>query len=256
MLNRTYFHVAAMRASIANGITNGPLSAVNDNILSVNSAGQFLVPEKLQLRAASVGGINLTRTRINTPSLRYIALPYLAPINTAVAIPSPPNVFDAGENGPMLPPADSIVLEATHSDAAPQVMYGVMFLRQGFKPQTPGVEYRIRLTATITGVVGSWASGSMTPDQTLPSGIYDINGLDAFGTNLLAARLIFPGGGYRPGCIARNAALSIAHPIWTSGALGCYGTFDSVNLPNLEVYVEAANSAQEVYMDVVRTGDR
>lgn len=256
MINKTYFHLSALRGSITNGVTNSPLTAVQDNVLSVNAAGQFLLPEKMQLRAGFAFSVGISRMRINTPSLRYIALPYIAPVNTGLTVASPPNVADYGENGPMLPPADSLVTEGTHATGAPEVMGSLLWLRAGFKPATPGQLYRIRLTGAITAVAGTWVSGNLTPDQTLPSGVYDINGLDAFGTNLVALRLIFPGGGYRPGCLARNAVGSIRNPIFQDGSLGCYGTFDSVNLPTAEIYAEGANTVQEVYMDAVRIGDR
>lgn len=256
MVNKPYFHIAAMRASVTNGTTNSGLTAVTDQILSVNSAGQFLLPQKMQLRLGAGGSANVSRLRINTPSLRYIALPYIAPVNSGLTVASPPNVANYGENGPMLPPADALVVEGTHSGGAPEVMWSVIWLRDGFRPTTPGQLYRMRLTASITGAAGTWVSGSMTPDQTLPSGVYDINGMDVFGTNLIAARLIFPGGNWRPGCLCRNAVTSIQRPEFINGELGCYGTFDSVNLPNLEIYVEGANTSQEIYLDVVRTGDR
>jgi hypothetical protein len=114
----------------------------------------------------------------------------------------------------------------------------------------------VRGTAAITGVVGSWASGAITLDQNLPAGIYEIQGLDMFGTNLLVGRLIFPGGGLRPGAPARNAVSNVPNDLFTGGKLGVYGQFDTVALPQLEIFVEAANSAQEVYMDIVKVSNR
>ncbi len=188
--------------------------------------------------------------------MREIGLPYIAPINQTVAAPSPPNLADYGDFGPKPRDADELSVEATHSDAAAQIQYALLWLTFGRKNVPVGRRYRLRNTAAITGVIGSWASGSMVPDQTLPSGIYSIVGMDAFGTNLLGARLIFPGGGFRPGILARNAVGSVPHRLFTSDDLGVFGEFDSVALPTLEIFFEAANTVQEVYLDVVRIGDR
>jgi hypothetical protein len=86
--------------------------------------------------------------------------------------------------------------------------------------------------------------------------VYEIVGMDVFGTNLLGARLIFAGGGWRPGVLARNAVASVPNEMFLDGDVGALGQFDSVTLPQLEIYVEAANSAQEIYWDIVRLGDR
>lgn len=256
MDNRTYFHLAAFRGSVVNATTNTAIAGVLDNILARAASNNFLAPKGARIRLASAGGINATRSRINTPVLRAVGLPYIAPLNQTVAIPSPPNLADYGEQGPLPAEADEISVEATHSDAAPQIQYALMLLKFGFKPLQAGMKFRVRGTSAITGVVGSWASGAITLDQTLPSGIYEIQGMDVFGTNLLGARLIFTGGGWRPGCVARNAVGSVPEELWLSGDLGAYGQFDSVTLPQGEIYVEAANSVQEWYFDIVRVGDR
>lgn len=254
--NRTYFHLAAFRGSVTNGTTNTAIAGVLDNILARAASNNFISPPNVTIRAAVAGGVNASRARINTPNVRQVGLPYIAPINTGITAPSPPNVADFGENGPSPSAADEISVESTHTDAAPQIQFALMWLRFNRKPWTPGDRYRVRGTAAITGVVGSWASGAITLDQNLPAGIYEIQGMDAFGTNLLGARLIFPGGGWRPGCLARNAVNSLPHPIFTDGRLGAYGQFDTIAMPQLETYVEAANTAQEIYFDLVRVGNR
>lgn len=256
MDNRTFFHLAAYRGSVTNGTTNTAIAGVLDNILARSAANAFLAPKGSRIRLATAGGVNASRARINTPVLRAVGLPYIAPIGTGVTALSPPNVADYGEFGPAPAEADEISVESTHSDIAAQIQWALLWLKFGRKEPQPGMKYRIRGTAAITGVVGSWASGAITLDQTLPAGIYQIQGMDAFGTNLLASRLIFTGGGWRPGVFSRNTVSSVPDPVFLNEGLGVFGEFDSVTTPQLEVYVEAANSAQEVYLDVVRIGDR
>lgn len=256
MDNRTFFHLAAFRGSVTNGTTNTAIAGVPDSILARSSANNFLAPDQTTIRAATAGGLNASRSRINTPNVRAVGLPYIAPLQTGISAQSPPNIADFGIRGPRPAAADEISVEATHTDVAAQIQFALMWLALGRREWTPGDKYRIRGTAAITGVVGAWANGAITLDQNLPAGIYQIQGMDAFGTNLLGARLIFPGGGWRPGCFARNAVASVPDPIFTDGRLGVYGEFDTVAIPQLEIYVEAANTAQEVYFDIVRLGNR
>jgi hypothetical protein len=96
----------------------------------------------------------------------------------------------------------------------------------------------------------------LTFDQTLPSGIYQIQGMNAFGANLLGARLIFTGGGWRPGVLAMQTLSSVPRQEFTDGSFGVFGEFDSVTIPQLEIFAEGANAAQEGFLDVVRLGDR
>lgn len=255
MDGKTYFHLAAYRGSVTNGTTNTAIAGVPDNILTRDASNNFLSPNGMKIKYGEAGGVNVSRSRINTASLREVALPYIDPVNTGITIQSPPNLADFGDYGPQPRAADSIAVESTHSDVAPQIMWALLWMMFGRREPTPGKEYRTRFTATITGVVGSWASGAITLDQVLPAGIYQITGMDLFGTNLIAGRLIFPGGGWRPGCLARNTVSSVPHMRFTDGSLGVYGEFNSVAMPQLEIYVEAANTSQEGYLDLVKVGD-
>lgn len=255
MLMQPMFHLAAFRGSVTNGTTNIAIAGVPDQAMTRDAAGNFLAPPNSNIRFAAAGGTNISRARINTPSLREVALPYIAPPNTGLTIPSPANLADFGPTGIVPRAVDSISVEATHSDAAPQVMYALMLFQFGYKQPPVGKEYRTRFTAAITSSAGTWQSGAITLDQVLPAGIFEVTGLDVFGTNLLAARLIFPGAAYRPGVIARNAVTNVPRVEFTDGRLGSYGQFNSAFMPQLETYVEAANTTQEGYMDLVKVGD-
>jgi len=251
----TFWHVAAYFASLTNGSSNVANTIVPDQVLTPSGTTAFILPKPGKLFAGYAAGANITAVRINTPSLRYVGLPFLGPLNTTLTVPSPPNVTLWGENGPTLPTVDAISAEHSLGGAAPENELTVLFFKFGGAPVPGGPIYRIRFTATITGVTGAWASGAMTPDSTLPQGTYSVGGMDAQGTNLVAARLIFPGSFFRPGCLARNAVGGLPDRMFTDGTFGVYGSFKSVNLPNLEILVSGANTAQTVFLDLVRTGD-
>lgn len=256
MDNRTYFHLAAYRGSVVNGTTNTAIAGVQDVALAKAASGAFLSPDNATIKSGIAGGVNASRARIDTPNVRKVGLPYIAPISTGITNPSPPNLAYFGDKGPSPTSADEIAVQSTHTDAGAQIQWAGLWMSFGRRQWTPGDRFRIRGTAAITGVVGSWANGAIALDQNLPSGIYQIQGMDVFGTNLLLARLAFTGGGWRPGVAARNAVSSVGSPMFLDGTFGVFGEFDTVAMPQLEIYVEAANSAQEVYWDVVRVSDR
>lgn len=255
-MNETFWHVAAYYESLTNSLTNTPVDAVNDGVLTRTSSNNYILPQPGKLRAMYSAGVSLTRARINTPALRYVGLPYGGAVNLALATPAVPNITDWGDMGPTLPTADEISVEHTLGGAAPEVEYTALWFNFGMRPTPPGPTYRILFTAAITCAPGTWVSGSMTPDSTLPAGRYSIVGMTAIGTNLALARLIFPGGGYRPGCLAQNTVGLYTPPMFTDGSMGLYGTFDSVNVPSLEAFSIGACSAQTIFLDVVRTGNR
>lgn len=250
----TFWHLAAYYASLTNGTTTAN-TIVTDQVLTPSGTTGFILPRPGRLRMAYSAGVSLTAVQINTPSLRYVGLPYVGPVNAALAVPSPPNVTDWGEMGPPIPTVDAISAVHTLGGGAPEVEFTGLWFSFGNATIPAGPIYRLRFTAAIVGVAGSWVTGALTPDTTLPQGTYSVVGMDAFGTNLAFARLIFPGSFFRPGVLARNTTSAVPFRGFTNGDMGVYGSFKSINLPNLEILAIGANTAQTVFLDLVRTGD-
>lgn len=255
-MNETFWHLAAYFASLTNGTTNSAVAAVQDQILTRTTSNNFILPRPGRLRMMYSAGASILRARVNTPSLRYVGLPFVGPVNTALVVPSPSNLTDWGELGPPIPTADEVSVEHSLGGAAPENEFSLVWFSFGPPKIVGGPVYRIRFTASITCSAGTWVNGSMTPDQTLPAGTYSVVGMTANGTNLAAARLVFANGGFRPGCLTMNAVNSIPQKVFTDGSLGQYGVFDSVNIPTLDAFSVAACTSQEVYLDIVRLGDR
>lgn len=254
--NESNFHIAGYSATTGAAVTNSALTPINDGVLTV-SGTSFIFPAEAQMPWAFGTAVLLGNLRLNTPSLREVGLPSLVPVNTSATVPSPANIVDLTAAPIKLPKVDGVGVDATDSQAAGEFICAVIALQFKRKPVPPGLIYRLRGTAAITSVQGSWVSGAITLDQSLPQGIYSVVGLDVVGANLIAARLVFAGAGWRPGVICRNADGSKELEIQQQYAMGEFGRFENVNLPNLEVLRGAggANTAQVVYLDVIRVGD-
>lgn len=251
----TFWHLAAYSASLTNGSVFAQVAAVNDQVLTRTTGNNFILPRPGKLVAAYSAGVSITEARINTPSLRYVGLPLIGFLNAALVVPSPPAFTWWGDNGPPIPTVDEISVEHSLGGAAPEQEFSGLWFQFDKRPVPSGPTYRLEFTGTIAAVANTWVAGAVTPTSTLPQGTYAVVGMDVVGTNLLFARLIFPGSFFRPGVLCRNAKTSLPSYLFTNEAMGLYGTFKSVNLPNLEIMSTGANAAQTLYLDLIRTGD-
>ena len=77
------FHLAAFSESIGSSVTNSQLSALTDDILNVSN-NNFLPDLDLDLVFAASMGVDLTNSRIVSPSNRQITLPYILPQTEAL----------------------------------------------------------------------------------------------------------------------------------------------------------------------------
>lgn len=235
-------------------ITNTAVNGVPDGQLPLSTTTTFLTPKRGKIVFAAGFGATLTRGRLNMPSLRSVGLPSIVPINASATVPSPVNIWNMSQHGIDYPTVEPLSVEGT--DTAIDTVTFPLIIHYGHQPVPVGDVYRLRGTGTITGVINTWQNGGITLDQPLQQGHYAVVGLDVVAANVIAARLVFSDGGFRPGVLARNAVGSIQHPIFTDGRLGVFGEFDNATIPNLEILLGGggANAAQEVFIDVVRLG--
>lgn len=247
----TYWHLAVYSGSVPNTGTNNDVALVTDQVLT-KSNNHAILPQDGQLICAAVIGESLNRVRLNTPAARYVGLPSIVPPIVGTTVPGNPNVVNFADGPLTIPKADEIALEFTQAGAGAETQKGLVIFSFGKRPVPSGQKYRVRGTATITGSTSAWTNGSITLDSTLPRGVYAVVGLQVVGANLFAARLVFPGASYRPGCLGQESVGLYPAPIFCDGTLGIYGEFDSVNTPALDIICLGACTAQTVYMDVVK----
>lgn len=248
---QTYQHLACYSGSVANAVANVDMPLVNDSILTRQN-NHAILPQDGYLWAAAVNSANADRCRLNTPSVRYVGLPSIVPVNASATVPGNPGVYDMTDAPLAIPKADEIAVEGTQSGGVAETMFALLVFGFGRRELPNGPRYRVRGTSAITGVTGSWVSGSLTMDTVLPRGNYAVIGMDVIGAGLFGARLIFPGASYRPGVLARQSAGLPPSKLFTNGVLGVLGEFDSVNVPNLEIIQLSANTAQVTFLDLVK----
>lgn len=245
-------HLACYNATVTAGLTNVDIAAVNDQSLTISN-GHYVLTEPARLAGVYSQGTSITRSRVNTPTLRAISLPYLEPVNRAVLPGNLPPFAKLGDYSLPLTPIDEIAFETSNDLASSTEVHTVgAFFQFGMRPIPTGAAYTLRATSTFTATANSWTSGAFVLDQVLPAGRYSIIGVRVIAANAIFGRLIFPAQTYRPGTIASASEGQNDFGIVRMGSMGELGQFDSIAQPQLEIFANGSCTSQTVYMDCIR----
>lgn len=223
------------------------LPAKQDGYLTVNANNRFIIPAAgsgrgsvNRIMAAYAQGTTMTVARVNNPTLRAIGLPSVPNIQPALVVGSAFNIAMFGAQGPNLPIADEFGLEA---DAAGiEVQTGFIWLTDGTMNIDPRPIFSLQFSATITTVANTWTAGTLTMTQGLPVGTYQVVGMDVIGATQIGARLVFPNGGPRPGCLSRASSAIFSQNQFRLGNVGNWGEFSSYAQPQIELFNSASGS--------------
>lgn len=250
-MGEQYWHLLAYYsndvASDASLVTAG---TVTDQAINSVTGGYFL-PEDFKLGWAYAGNDAFTQVRLNQPSLREPFLPSIAPFSLTTLPANVPPIVLYGDYGPKLYKNETLGVQWSRGTVAASDAYTLLGITKGKRAIPPGPRIPMRFTAAITIAEGTWALGAMTFADTLPSGKYAVVGMDVFGTNLLAARLAFSGGGYRPGILAQGAQGEWNGAAMPHDYMGLWGTFDNTVQPQLECFGVGAGTSQIGYLHLV-----
>lgn len=251
------FHMVAFTKLDTAAASNEDIPGVNDQWAILNNASHYLLPQDMWLAAAYWQNAGATNARINTPHYRFVGMPSLQPVNrTAAPVSISPMVVWRPQKL-IVPKIDDVTFEASNDGAgAVRGIGGLWLSDDNWSLPSAGQIYTMRFTGTITAVTLAWTSGNLTAEQGLPAGRYAVVGMDVIGTNLVFARLIFPGGigpnGMRPGVLARPTPLIYQDDEFRRGNFGHFGSFESTAIPLLEIFSNGANTAQTVFLDLMR----
>ena len=229
------------------------IAAVPDTHLFI-SGDDIRVPVELPNvigEIALTAEINLLAARLSSPSLRAITLLDMEPVIAAVVFGSPPEAIMHPLSPTPLAPFEALNLLISSDPAAPGPHYGLIWLGDGPQPPINGQIYTIKATAAATLAAGAWVNSSLTFTQALPVGRYQVVGMRARGANLVAARLVFVGGIFRPGVPAVNAISDLDADWFRYGGIGVFGEFDSVTPPTLDC-LGTVDTAQNLIFDLIR----
>lgn len=245
-------HLACYNATVAAGLTNVDIAAVNDQSLTISN-GHYVLTEPARLAGVYSQGTSILRSRVNTPTLRAISLPYMEPVNRAILPGNLPPFAMLGDYSLPLTPIDEIAFETSNDLGSSTEVHTIgAFFQFGMRPIPTGASYTLRATSTITATANAWTAGAFVLDQVLPAGRYSVIGVRVVAENAIFGRLIFPAQTYRPGTIASASEGQNDFGVTRMGRMGELGQFDSIAQPQLEIFANGACTSQTIYMDCIR----
>lgn len=234
-------HLIAFAASVLSSGTFQAITPVPDPTVFIN--GTLLnVPDKLNqvLAAFALTKANSagTKAQLQSPSLRAMFFPTIAPLNLATTFEGMVNFFDLGDNPIQLVTNEGLQFfnDGGGNGTTAQDVYGIVILGDSKVAPANGKIYTMRATAAVALAARTFVNGALTFDQNLPVGNYDIVGMRARGTGLVAARLVFIGASAvsRAGVPAVADAQGNDFSRFRFGNNGVFGTFNSLTPPSVD----------------------
>lgn len=256
----TMHHLAVFASDLAISAAYAQVAGIADGGLTRNSANLYIAPTNMRVLAAYVQGVTTNRAQLQSPSLRNLAYPEIAPIQITAVDPmvSQANFRKYYGNGPRLVMNEAFGIYASNSSgAAVSKTYAGLWLANQFTPSPQGQVTTLVGTSTNVLVVESWTLSSIAFETQIPAGRYSIIGCRIQCDDATFARLVFPGStNFRPGVtVQADAGDKTWLDQFNDGSMGEFGQFDFNNPPQLEVFGHTAGSeAATVFLDVVKIG--
>lgn len=202
-------------------------------------------------KAALSEATTLTSAKILAPSLKRVFDPHVSVLVNALVFGNPPESMLHPESPTPLVKDESLNFQINSDAAAATDEYGLIWLSAGAISPVKGQIYTMRATAEASLAHGKWNYSELTFDSKLPAGTYAIVGMRAQGTNLIAARLVFKGGKWRPGCPAVNSLGDRDGKFFRNGNLGVWGEFDQTTPPAIEC-LGVTDTSQIIFLDLIK----
>ncbi len=248
-----------MHTLVAHGqniISNGALTQINgvpDQHVTV-AGGDIRVPafaSQLVMQAALNNDASAARAQLVSPSLRAMINDDIEPLVPNKIFGSPIEPYWHGDSPIPLTVNESLNFFTQNAQVAAVLSYGLWWLADGPVKPVQGPIFSVRATAAVALVAASWVNGPLVFSQALPYGQYQVVGMRARGTNLLAARLVFPGAFNRPGVPGVNAIGGLDFDTARYGYMGVFGQFDSTVPPTVDCLGDT-DAAQTFILDLIK----
>ena len=244
------FHLLAYNGTAATTITD--IAPITDNVINIVNS-HFFPQNDMSLIWATGMSANVSRVRISQPSLRLITLPWIRPLIGTAVPGNHDKVADYTRSPLRIRGLEELAIDAI--DASGGDFFGLLALQDSYEaPPAGGDVYTLRGTSSTAAVDSSWTTVTVTWEDKLPDGVYSVIGLSVVGANAPAARLIFEGQTWRPGCIATADEENQGDDLFRWGRLGVWGRFRQTAMPQVQVLSNTTTSSWQIYLDIVKVG--
>lgn len=253
MVVMSLFTVVAFSESQNLAGARGNLAGVPDQHVKVY--GNFIYIPSYNHLIGGVACIGATgeEARIVSPSLRTVNPFYIVPVRGAIESQGNDDVSIDPNVDLVLVENEGIECEIINTPGGVEQDSVLVFLAPSAITPVSGNIYTIHFSINVALVAGEWAFTTITFDDELPNGNYTIVGAHFIIDDAVAARFVFVGGTYRPGCPTVDADSDLTQNKFRRGRFGDWGQFHTTQPPGVEVLSSAAAVAADYdcYMDVV-----
>lgn len=249
---QTYHHLTAFNASIVNGASLLALAAISDPAFNIRN-NKIIVPEDRRILAMYAQQDTHQIAALDSASLQLGGRPIISPAVNAVIMPTLAAVDHQGEGGPMMIANEDVGVVVSRGGAGAAISTVLIWHTKRYVPWAGGKSRTVRgASNAITVVAGAWTLGQISLDSSLAVGRYKVVGMRVIGTTLIAARLVIVNCPERPGCLGDILIGNFQLPGFRDGQMGEWGTFDHLNIPQIEVLSNTAGATTyEVHLDLV-----
>ena len=232
-------------------------AGVIDQVLNV-TGNNIRVPEQLPFILGASTFISAQpsaiEAQLQAPSLRDMWYPDLFSANEVAFDGFSLQTVDwFDQNAFSLVPSENLNYFTAVTAGAVVDIYGLVWFSDGAPAEVTGDIKTVRCTSTIDEVKTSWVNGELSFDQVLPYGDYQVVGMRVQGETPVAARLVFPGGTWRPGAIASFNQAQAGMPQMRMGKAGAMGVFNTNVPPSVDVLGDTG-SDQTYWLDLIKVG--
>lgn len=247
------FTLAAWSASVDQAAI-APIAAVGDPHLTASGNDVRVPGFASKLMGVYILGVNVTQAQIQSPSLRALAPFDVEPLDRAATPSNPPLYNDLYGHEYEFVVDESINMSLSEDAAGASRMSAFAWLTDGNYASTSGEIFTIRATSATAAVAFTWSNVPLTFPNILPAGTYAIVGFRPESTTMLAARLVLPGYGHRPGAIGQTAVSRVqdVENRFRYGNLGVWGSFRNTVPPTVDVFAGAADATQTFWLDLIK----
>lgn len=236
------YHKAAVSATLL------PIQPIADQHVTVKD-NDLTIPDLNFLVAALIFGNAPTQAQLRSPSLRRLILEDIGKMLATETCVGAVDVLEDKRDNPLeLTVSEKLNVYTIHTLDG----WALIWLADG--PVTPvtGDIRTVKCTVVTHGAADVWTNSALTLSQTLPAGRYQVVGMRAFGTNLLAVRLVFVGGTWRPGVPAGDSIDDPEVPQFRNGRFGAFGEFEFDQPPSVDLLGTGVSAAEEIYLDLIQ----
>lgn len=216
------------------------LAAVAEQIYN-RSNNSFQIPQPHVCLAAHAGGVGMTRARFRQGSLISRGFPQIASLAATTQAPTAQQIADFRDYPIQLRPEEDLRVDVTNgaaNDAVALLWVTPFQITRNINARDVRV---IRFTAAPTTIVSSWSVPvTITFQDTLEGGVYDIYGMVCSGTGVVASRLVLQNQILRPGSLSYSAMTIITDRDMFYGGMGKWGEFNTYSVPQIETLGNAA----------------